>query len=60
VQASSLQRRSQPTKKLEEVIEEIRRLMLGSVQETANKGKLSRGENSITIGKEKKKQQQRR
>jgi hypothetical protein len=35
VQQSSLQRRSQPTEQLEEVIEEIRRLMLRSAKETS-------------------------
>jgi hypothetical protein len=39
------------------VIEEIRRLMLRSI-ETINKGRLNRGDPAIVVGKKEKKKQQ--
>jgi hypothetical protein len=42
VQQRRLHKKSQPTEQLEEVIEEIRRLMLRSTQEEVSKGKLNR------------------
>jgi hypothetical protein len=58
VQRSRLQKESQPWEQLDEVIEEIRRLMLRSAAETASKEKLSRGEPAIVAGQEMQQQQQ--
>ena len=43
VQQSSLQNKDHPIEQLDEVIEEIRRLMLGSAQETVSRRRLNRG-----------------
>jgi hypothetical protein len=50
VQQSRPQKESHPWEKLDEIIEEIRRLMIRSV-EVVRKGKLSRGEPIIAAGK---------
>jgi hypothetical protein len=51
MQSSSLHgRRDQPWEQLDEVIEEIRRLMLRSAHETASKEKLSRRNPAIVAG----------
>jgi hypothetical protein len=49
VQWSRLEKERQPWEQLDEIIEEIRRLMIRSV-EAVNKGKLSRGEPAIAVG----------
>jgi hypothetical protein len=56
VQWSRLQKESQPLEQLDEIIEEIRRMMLISA-EAVSKGKLSRGEPAIAAGQQ---QQQQR
>jgi hypothetical protein len=47
------ERRCQPTEKLEEVIEEIREIMLKSVEETNSRRKLNGGEHAQAAGKKK-------
>jgi hypothetical protein len=49
-------RRAEPLEQLDRVIEEIRKMMLSSV-EAINKGELNRGEFAIAAGKKKKKTQ---
>jgi hypothetical protein len=56
VQWSRLKKESQPREQLDEIIEEIRRLMIRSV-EAVNKVKLTRGEPAIVVGKQKQQQQ---
>jgi hypothetical protein len=51
VQWRRLQNKSQPWEQLDEEIEEIRRLMIISI-EAVSKGKLSRGEPAIAAGKQ--------
>jgi len=45
-----LHKESQPLEKLEEVIEEIRRLMLRSAHDTASKETLRRRKSTIAVG----------
>jgi hypothetical protein len=54
MQQRRLHKKSQPLEQLDEVIEEIRKLMLRSA-EAVNKGELNRGEPAIAAGKKKKK-----
>jgi hypothetical protein len=56
VQWSRLQKESQPWEQLDEIIEEIRRLMIRSA-EVVSKGKLSRGEPTIAAGQQMQQQQ---
>jgi hypothetical protein len=56
VQWSRLQKESQPWEQLDEIIEEIRRLMIRSA-EAVSKGKLSRGEPAIAAGQQMQQQQ---
>jgi hypothetical protein len=56
VQWSRTKKESQPWEQLDEIIEEIRRLMIRSAEAT-NKGNLSRGEPAIAAGKQKQQQQ---
>jgi hypothetical protein len=49
---------SQPVEQLDELIKEIRRLMLSSVQENFSGRKLNRGKPTIEVGKMEQKQQQ--
>jgi hypothetical protein len=51
--------RSQPTKQLDRVIEQISRLMLRSAQEAVSKEKLNKGEPAIILGKKKKKEKEK-
>jgi hypothetical protein len=51
LQPSRLQKKSQLADRLEEVIEEVRRLMLRSTQETSSKEKLSRRKHARAAGK---------
>jgi hypothetical protein len=53
VQQRRLHTKSQPLEQLDEVIEEIRRLMLRSAQEAVSKGKLSRRKPARVAGKKK-------
>jgi hypothetical protein len=57
VQQSILQSKDHPFEQLDKVIEEIRRLMLGSAQETVNRRKLNKGGPARAQGKKQKKQQ---
>ena len=52
-----LHKKSQPLEQLDRVIEEIRKLMLRSVEEI-NKGNMTRGEPAIAVGKKHNKKQQ--
>jgi ribosomal protein L12E/L44/L45/RPP1/RPP2 len=52
VQQRRLHKESQPLEQLDEVIEEIRRLMLSSAAETASNEKLSRREPARAAGQE--------
>jgi hypothetical protein len=52
LQQRRLHEQSQPGQQLDEVIEQIRRLMLKSAQETASNEKLSRRETTTTARKE--------
>jgi hypothetical protein len=45
-----LDKENQPLKYLDKVIEEITRLMVRSAKEEINKGKMNRGEPTITTG----------
>jgi hypothetical protein len=56
VQWSKLQKESQPWEQLDEIIEEIRRLMIRSA-EAVSKEKLSRGEPAIAVGQQMQQQQ---
>jgi hypothetical protein len=58
VQQSSLQNKDQPVEQLDEMIEEIRSLMLGSAQEPVSRRRLNRG--GPAIAAEKKQQQQQK
>jgi hypothetical protein len=58
LQPRRLHKESEPAKKLDEVIEEIRRLMLRSTTEFSSKEKLSEGEPAIVAGKKQQQQQQ--
>jgi hypothetical protein len=60
VQQRRLHKKSQPLEQLDEVIEEIRKMMLRSVEETINKEKLSRRDPAIAAGKQQQQQQQSR
>jgi hypothetical protein len=51
VQWSRLQKESQPWEKLDEIIEEIIKLMIKSI-EAVSKGKLSRGKPAIAAGQQ--------
>jgi len=51
VQQSNLQNKDQPIEQLDEVIKEIRRLMLGSAQETVSRRRINRGGPAITAEK---------
>jgi hypothetical protein len=51
LQPRRLHKKSQPLEQLDRVIEEIRKLMLRSVQEVVNKGELNRREPAIAAGK---------
>jgi hypothetical protein len=53
-----LQNKDHPVEQLDEVIEEIRRLMLGSAQEPVSRKRLNRG--GPAIAAEKKQQQQQK
>jgi len=55
---SILQKKRQPVEEIEEVIEDIRRLMGRSVSEEINKGKMSRRKPSREAGKKQQQQQQ--
>jgi hypothetical protein len=57
VQQRRLHKENQPLEQLEEVIEEIRRLMLRSAQEEVSKEKLSRRKPAIAAGKKQQQQQ---
>jgi hypothetical protein len=52
VQQIRLHKESRPTKQLEEMIEEIRSLMLRSTHEVVSKERLNRGKSSTIIGKQ--------
>jgi hypothetical protein len=52
VQWRRLQKESQPWEQLDEIIEEIRRLMLRSAAETASEEEMSRGEPAIAVGQQ--------
>jgi hypothetical protein len=56
VQPRRMHKERQPLEQLDKVIEEIRKMMLRSV-EVVNKGKLNRGEPAIAAGKKQKKKQ---
>jgi hypothetical protein len=56
-QWSRLQKESQPWEQLDEIIEEIKRLMLRLVAEIASEEELHRGEPSIAAGKQMQQQQ---
>jgi hypothetical protein len=56
VQPRRLHQESQPLEQLEEVIEEIKRLMLRSAQEFVSKEKLNRGKPAIAEGKQQQQQ----
>jgi hypothetical protein len=58
LQQRGLHKESQPWEKLDKVIEEIRRLMLSSVAETASNERLSRRKPAREAGKKKQQQQQ--
>jgi hypothetical protein len=61
MQQSRLQRRSQPVDQMDRVIEEIRRLMLKSAEETVkNREKLIRGEPVVAVQQQQQQQQQQR
>jgi hypothetical protein len=50
VQQASLQKESQPMEQLDEVVEEIRKLMLGSAEEAVSKEKLDKKETCTSSG----------
>jgi hypothetical protein len=58
VQQKRLHKKSQPQEQLEEVIEEIKKLMLRSAEETVSKEKLNRRDPAIAAGKQQQQQQQ--
>jgi hypothetical protein len=60
VQQRRLHKKSQPLEQLDRVIEEIRKLMLRSAEETVSKEKLSRRDPAIAAGKQQQQQQQSR
>jgi hypothetical protein len=60
VKQRRLHKKSQPLERLDMVIEEIRKLMLRSEEETVSKEKLSRRGPSIAVGKQQQQQKQRR
>ena len=58
VQQKRLHKKSQPQEQLEEAIEEIRKLMLRSAEETVSKEKLNRRDPAIAARKQQQQQQQ--
>jgi hypothetical protein len=59
VQQRSLQNKDQPVEQLDEVIEEIKRLMLESAQETVSRRRLNRGRPAIATEKKQQHQQKK-